>query len=275
VISIRAGLDASHKIVSWNYEVIGAGSRGAEQFYDIPHHRTVVRGGWQGNENGMHPFAIGPWRAPGANANCFARESHIDQLAVTAGMDPIEFRMLNLADARMKRVLQAAADKFGWQPAVAPSKRGYGVAVGIDAGTYVATIAAVAVTPATGALKVVRMVCAQDMGVVVNPEGATQQMEGCLTMGLGYALSEEVRFANGQVLDRNFGTYTLPQFSWVPKIETAILDSPDVPAQGGGEPAIVTVGAALANAVFDATGARVVQLPLTDARVKAAMARTL
>ncbi|HET7251766.1 MAG TPA: molybdopterin cofactor-binding domain-containing protein [Gemmatimonadales bacterium] len=273
VISIRAGLDTSHKIVSWNYEVIGAGGRGAEQFYDIPHHRTVVRGGWQGNDNAMHPFAIGPWRAPGANANCFARESHIDQLAVKSGMDPVAFRMLNLSDARMKRVLQAAADKFGWRPAAAPSRRGYGVALGIDAGTYVATIVEVAVAPATGALTVERMVCAQDMGVVVNPEGAMQQMEGCLTMGLGYALSEEVRFANGQVLDRNFGTYTLPHFSWLPKIETVILDSPDTPAQGGGEPAIVTVGAALANAVFDATGARVVQLPLTEARVKAALAR--
>lgn len=272
VISIRAGLDAAHRIVSWDYEVIGAGNRGAEQFYDIPNHRTAVRGGWQGNENGMHPFAIGPWRAPGANANCFGRESHIDQLAVKAGMDPVAFRMLNLSDARMKRVLQAAADKFGWRPAVGPSKRGYGVALGIDAGTYVATIAQVAVTPATGELQVVRMVCAQDMGVVVNPEGATQQMEGCLTMGLGYALSEEVRFANGRVLDRNFGTYTLPHFSWVPQIETVILDSPDLPAQGGGEPAIVTVGAALANALFDASGARVVQLPLTAARVKAALA---
>jgi len=77
----------------------------------------------------------------------------------------------------------------------------------------------------------------------------------------------------GDRLDRNFGTYTLPHFSWVPKIETVILDSPDTPAQGGGEPAIVTVGAALANALFDATGARVVQLPLTEARVKAALAQ--
>ena len=277
VISIRAGLDAAHRIVSWNYEVIGAGGRGAEQFYDIPHHRTVVRGGWGSNEGGMHPFAVGPWRAPGANANCFARESHIDQLAVKAGMDPIEFRLRNLADARMQRVLKAAADKFGWQPQAGggPSKRGYGVAVGIDAGTYVATIVEVTVTPATGAVKVVRMVCAQDMGVVVNPVGAAQQMEGCLTMGLGYALTEEVRFANGQVLDRNFSSYTIPHFSWVPEIETVILESPDTPAQGGGEPAIVPVGAALANAVFDATGARVVQLPLTPLRVKAALARNM
>jgi len=272
VITIRAGVDASNRIALWQYEVIGAGGRGAEQFYDIPNHRTVVRAGWGSNENGMHPFAVGPWRAPGANANTFARESHIDQLAVKAGMDPVEFRLRNLADARMKRVLQAGADKFGWKPQPGPSKRGYGVALGIDAGTYVGTIAQVAVASDTGAIKVVRMVCAQDMGVVVNPEGAAQQMEGCLTMGLGYALSEEVRFANGRVLDRNFNTYTLPHFSWVPEIETVILDSPDIPAQGGGEPAITTVGASLANAVFDATGARVLQLPLTPARVKAALA---
>jgi len=274
VIKIRAGLDAAKKIVSWDYEVIGAGSRGADQFYAIPHHRTVVRGGWNANTNNMHPFAIGPWRAPGANANVFARESHIDVLAAKVGVDPVEFRMNNLVDARMKRVLQAAAEKFGWTPAVAPSKRGVGVSCGIDAGTYVAAMAEVKVNASTGAVQVVRVVCAQDMGVLVNPEGAKQQIEGCITMGLGYTLAEEVRFRNGVVLDKNYGTYTLPQFSWVPKIETVILDSPDLPAQGGGEPAIINMGAVVANAVFDAVGARVVQLPMTPARVKEAMGRT-
>jgi len=117
----------------------------------------------------------------------------------------------------------------------------------------------------------VRLLAAQDMGVVVNPEGATQQMEGCLTMGLGYSLAEEVHFKNGKVLDTNFDTYQLPRFSWLPKIETVILESPDLAAQGGGEPAIVPVGAVLANAVFDAVGARVRQLPMTPARVLAAM----
>src|SRR5204862_229830 len=160
----------------------------------IPHHRTLVRGSWGANTNQMHPFGIGPWRAPGANANVFARESHIDALAAKAGLDPVEFRMRNLANTRMKRVLQAAADKFGWKPAVSPSRRGFGVSLGIDAGTYVASIAEVKVNPGTGAVQVVRVVCAQDMGVLVNPEGATQQMEGCITMGLGYTLAEEVRF---------------------------------------------------------------------------------
>ena len=272
VITIRAGIDAAKKIVSWNYEVIGAGERGSQQFYDVANHKTVVRGGWNANQNGMHPFGIGPWRAPGANANTFAREVHIDMLAQKAGMDPVAFRQLNLTkNARMLRVLNAAAEKFGWQGQVAPSRRGFGVALGDDAGTFVASIAQVKVDAATGAVQVVRVVCAQDMGVVVNPAGAMQQLEGCITMGLGYTLAEEVRFKNGEVLDKNFPTYHLPRFSWVPKIEGVLLNSPDLPAQGGGEPAIVTMGAAVANAVYDAIGARVTQLPLTPARVKAAM----
>ena len=274
VINIRAGLDAKGKMVSWDYEVIGAGGRGAEQPYDVAHHRTVVRGGWNANTNNMHPFGIGPWRAPGANANVFARESHIDILAAKIGVDPVQFRLNNLADARMRRVLQAAVEKFAYRQQAAPSKRVLGVSIGIDAGTYVATIAQVKVDAATGAVQVERVVCAQDMGVLVNPMGATQQMEGCITMGLGYVLSEEVRFNNGEVLDKNFTTYTLPHFSWVPKIETVILDSPDVPAQGGGEPAIINMGSAIANAVFDATGVRIALLPLTKERVKAALAKS-
>jgi CO/xanthine dehydrogenase Mo-binding subunit len=109
------------------------------------------------------------------------------------------------------------------------------------------------------------------MGVVVNPEGAHQQMEGCIAQGLGYVFTEEVRFKNGQVLDRNFDTYELPRFSWMPKVETVILDSPDLPAQGGGEPAIIVMGAVVANAIFDAAGARMRQMPFTPDRVKAAL----
>ena len=273
VINIRAGVDAAKRIVSWDYEVIGAGERGSRLYYDVPNHRTMVRGSWNANVNAMHPFGIGPWRAPGANANVFARESHIDVMAAKVAMDPVEFRLLNLKDARMKRVLEACAKKFGWTPKSGPSKRGVGVACGDDAGTYVASMAEVKVDAATGAVKVVRVVCVQDMGVVVNPEGAMQQLEGCITMGLGYTLAEEVRFKAGEVLDKNFAGYGLPKFSWVPKIEGVLLDSPDLPAQGGGEPAIINLGAVVANAVFDATGARVVQLPLTPARVKAAMGK--
>lgn len=274
VIKLRSGLDAEGRIPLWDYQVFAAGERGSEHFYDIPNHRTLSAGGWGGgNPAGYHPFAVGPWRGPGANTNCFARESHIDMLAAAAGADPVEFRRKNMKDPRMLRVLEAAAAKFGWTPKGAPSARGVGVACGIDAGTYVTLMAEVAVNKGTGAVQVKRIVCAQEMGVVVNPEGALQQIEGCLTMGLGYALTEEVPFAGGEVKARNFDTYELPRFSWLPKLEAVIVDAPEIPAQGGGEPAIVPVGAVIGNAIFDAVGARVRRMPMTPARVKEAIAR--
>jgi isoquinoline 1-oxidoreductase len=112
------------------------------------------------------------------------------------------------------------------------------------------------------------------MGIVVNPDGAAMQIEGCVTMGLGYTLSEQVRFRGGRVLERNFGTYRIPRFSWLPEIETVLVANDELDPQGGGEPAIVGVGAAVANAIFDATGARVFQLPLTPERVRAAIEST-
>ena len=192
-------------------------------------------------------------------------------MAAAAGIDPVEFRLNNLSDDKMIRVLKAAAETFGWTPAKAPSKRGYGVACGIDAGTYVAAIAEVVVDAKTGAVQVKRVACAQDMGLVINPEGAKIQMEGCITMGMGYALTEEVHFKGRKVLDTNFDSYEIPRFTWVPRIETVILDAKDQPPQGGGEPAIVLMGAVIANAIHDATGARLCQLPMTPARVKAAI----
>ena len=147
------------------------------------------------------------------------------------------------------------------------------MACGIDAGTYVATMAEVKVDPATGQVNVTRVVCAQDMGIVVNPEGAKMQVEGGITMGLGYTLSEELRFRGGEILDRNFGTYAIPRFSWVPKIEVVLVKNDDLAPQGGGEPSITTSGAVIANAVFDATGARLFRLPMTADRVREAIAK--
>jgi nicotinate dehydrogenase subunit B len=271
VVKITAGVGEGGRIISWDYTTYFAGSRGAEQFYDIPNHRTAAAPeGWRGGP-GTHPFATGAWRAPGNNTNTFARESHVDVLAAAAGIDPVEFRLRNLSDPKMKRVLETTAASFGWQSSTAPSGRGQGIALGIDAGTFVGLAVEVAVDPKTGRVRVVRMVCAQDMGLVINPEGATIQMEGCLTMGLGYALSEEVRFSGRRVLDTNFDTYEIPRFSWLPEIETVLIDAVDQPPQGGGEPAIIVVGAAIANAIFDAVGARVLRMPMTADRVLAAI----
>jgi isoquinoline 1-oxidoreductase len=271
IVKVRSGVNGSGTITLWDYAVYFAGSDGAELFYDIPHHKEISRGGWQ-SSGGSHPFGTGPWRAPATNTNSFARESQIDVMAARLGKDPVEFRLAHLKDPRMRRVLEAAAQKFGWKPARAPSGRGCGVACGIRSGAYVATMAEVEIDRATGKVQVKRMVHAQDMGLVINPEGARQQVEGSLIMGLGYALKEEIHFKNGEIFDLSFETYQIPRFSWTPAIETVLIEE-NAPPQGGGEPAIVCVGAVTANAIFDAVGARVYQLPMTPERILAAMKR--
>lgn len=272
VVKIRAGLTRDGKISFWDFNVVGAGEREADTFYDIPNHRALSAGGWQGgNPPGMHPFGVGAWRAPSANTNSFARESHMDSMAAQAGADPLEFRLKHLSDVRMRRVLEAAAKQFGWKPAKAPSGRGVGVACGVYSGACVATMAEVSVNRSTGHVQVKRIVSALDVGWVVNPDGMRQQMEGCLTMGLGYALTEEVHFNNGEVLDRNFGSYEIPRFSWIPKIDTILMDNPGAAPLGGGEPPIITVGAVIANAIYDAASVRMLQLPMTPERIVAAL----
>jgi isoquinoline 1-oxidoreductase len=273
VVKIKSGIDSAGKITLWDYHVYFAGSRSAEQFYDVPHNLLRAYGQWGRDTTNAHPFATGPWRAPGANINVFARESQIDIMAAKAKADPLEFRLNNTSDKRMRSVLQAAAEKFGWKKAAAPSGRGWGIACGIDAGTYVALIAEVAVDKSTGSVQVKRIVCAQEMGVVINPDGAKMQMEGCIAMGLGYALSETLRFKGGEVLDKNFNTYELPRFSRIPEIEAILVKNDELTPQGGGEPAIVPVGGAIANAIYDAVGARIFQMPMTPDLVKKALAR--
>ena len=271
VVKIKAGIDGSGRMTLWDYSVYFAGERGSQQYYDIPHHRTTVFGsGWRGGA-GTHPFATGPWRAPANNTNTFARESHVDRLAAAAGMDPLEFRLKNLKDEKMIRVLREAARVFGWSPGKAPSGRGYGLATGIDAGTYVAHMAEVEVDKKTLEVRVKRVVCAQDMGLSINPEGAKIQIEGCVTMGLGYALREDIHFKGGEILDTNFDTYEIPRFSWLPRIETVLVDDKNATPQGGGEPAIIAMGAVIANAIFDAVGARLRQRPMTPERIKQAL----
>jgi nicotinate dehydrogenase subunit B len=265
VVKITSGIDKEGMIRLWDYHEYFAGSRGSDTIYDVPNQRTTS---WSAGNT--HPFGTGAWRAPGNNTNSFSRESQIDMLASKAGIDPVEFRLKNLKDPRMIAVIKALVEKCSWKPAKSPSGRGYGIACGFDAGSYVAHMAEVKVDKKTGHVQVLRVVCAQEMGFCVNPEGALIQMEGCITMGLGYALTEEVEFTGGDVKTENFGTYDIPKFSWLPKIETVILDRKE-PPQGGGEPAIITMGGLISNAIFDATGARLYQLPMTPARILEAL----
>ncbi|MBZ5499291.1 MAG: molybdopterin-dependent oxidoreductase [Acidobacteriia bacterium] len=271
VVKIKSGITAAGKICLWDYNVYAAGARSSEQFYDVPNSIIRVYGQGMGGGGSVHPFGTGAWRAPGAPVNVFARESQIDIMAASAKMDPLEFRLNNTSDLRMRTVLQAAADQFPWKKAAAPSGRGYGIACGIDAETYVAQIVEVAVDKASGKVKVKRVVCAQDMGFAVNPEGAKMQMEGCITMGLGYTLSEDISFKGGQIFTTNFDTYEIPHFSGVPAIEAILVKNDELAPKGGGEPAIVPLGGAVANAIFDASGARLYQFPMTPERIKEAL----
>lgn len=272
VIKIRSGVTGEGKLALWDQQIYGAGDREAKPHYDIPHQRTVSAGGWGGgNPPGMNPFGVGPWRAPSVNSNTFGRESHMDVMAAQLGVDPLEFRLNNLNHPRMRRVLEAAAKRFGWQPHGKPSGRGIGVACGLYANACNATMAEVAVDKSSGAVRVKRVVMALDVGVVLNPDGIRQQIEGCITMGLGYALTEEVRFRGGEVLEENLTDYRIPRFSWLPEMDIILIDNPETQALGAGEPPIITMGAVLANAIYDATGARLLQLPMTPERIKSAM----
>jgi len=265
-VSIDSGLDASGKIAFWDFQVFFAGDRSSQMIYDTAHVRTRSVGGFGGG--GPHPFGTGAWRGPGSNTNIFARESHIDVMAARAGMDPVEFRLKNLADTRMTRVLKAAAEAFKWSPAKAPSRRGVGVALLDYLNTYLAAMAEIAVDEAAGRIRVKRVTVAQDLGQVVNPEGTMMQMEGCVVMGLSSVLTEEIRFDGGEIRNENFDSYEITRFSQVPEIQTVLVDNPDLAPQGCGEPTITCMAALLANALFDATGVRLFRLPLSPERVK-------
>jgi isoquinoline 1-oxidoreductase len=273
VVEIRSGLTGEGKLAFWEYKAYGGGPQESQTFYDVSNQRTVWAGSWQAaiNPPGLHPLGVGTWRAPAGPTNTFARESHMDVLAARAGADPVEFRLRNLSDKRMRRVLETAAQKFAWMPAKAPSGRGVGVSCGIYSGTYMVTMAEVSVDKKTGQAKVKRVVFAHDQGPTVSPEGTRQQIEGAIIMGLGYALTEEVRFKDGEVLSRNFDTYEIPRFSWLPKIEIVLIDNPEAAVSGCGEPPVINMGAVVANAIFDAVGVRLLHLPMTRERVLAAL----
>lgn len=267
---VRSGIDREGKITFWDFSVWCAGDRGSETIYDVPNQKTTVYD--QGdNDPQIHPFAIGPWRAPANSNNTHAREMQVSLMAARAGIDQLEFRYKNLKDEKMIAVLKALAEKFGYTPAKGPSGRGFGIACGTDVDTWVAVMVEVKVDKKTGHIQVVRATCSQDMGMCVNPQGTLLQIEGCITMGLGYCLTEELKFDGTKMITQNYDTYEIPRFSWVPEINAVILDRMDQPPHGGGEPAIICMGGAVASAVFDATGAVITHMPMTPDRVLEAL----
>jgi CO/xanthine dehydrogenase Mo-binding subunit len=217
-------------------------------------------------------------RDPNGPAGTFACESFIDELAAAAGADAIEFRMRHVDDPRAKAVLTAATEHARWEHRPSPNPHhgralaGRGVALSLRGGTYVATVAEVEIDSASGAVRVKRLVCAHDCGLIVNPEALRGTIQANLVQSLGRTLKEEVTFDKSRVTSVDWNTYPVARWADVPEIEVVLLNRTDLPSSGAGEPSSRPTAAAIANAVFDAAGVRLRRVPLTPARVKAALA---
>jgi CO/xanthine dehydrogenase Mo-binding subunit len=229
------------------------------------------------------PFFTGPLRAPERLQNTFAHECFMDEVAAKVGADPLEYRLRHLRDPRLVAVVKAAgvAAKWDARPSPRPKRPATGLASGRgiacvlyegDNG-YVAMVAEVSVDQATGVIAVTRLVGALDCGPISNPNGVRSQFEGGALHGMSRALHEEVTWNERQVTSVDWRGYrTFPVGTKVPTVECVLIDRPDVEANGAGETAITVTAAAIGNAVFDATGARLREVPFTPARVKAALA---
>ncbi|OGO50105.1 MAG: hypothetical protein A2148_07275, partial [Chloroflexi bacterium RBG_16_68_14] len=259
LFQVRSGFKSDGTVVAWEFKAYHAGDRpfigrrGSDTPYDIPNVQVTVF-------SSESPLRTGSYRSLGGALNHFAREVHMDEIAEAVGLDPVELRLRNLSHPRFRRVLETAAERFGWSGAKPPSRRGVGVAIGLDVGSYVATCVQLGVQGSE--VKVERVAAALDCGLTVNPEGAANQVEGCIVMGMGTALYEAVDFQGGSLLNSSFARYRVPRINNAPAIDVALVGDPGTPSSGAGEPAIVPIAAAIANAVFDLTGERHRELPI-------------
>src|ERR1041385_355560 len=261
VIDIKSGVKADGTITAWEFHNYNSGSAGIQIKYDIPN--TNI----QFHESNS-PLRQGSYRGLAATANHFARECHIDELANAVKMNPLEFRLRNIKDQRLRAVLQAATKAFGWDKTKTVVGRGFGLSCGFEKGSYVATCAEVAMVPdaknrKNSQVRIVRVVEAFECGAVVNPLHLKNQIEGAIVQAVGGALFEAIQFENGKILNGRFADYRLPRFGDAPMIEVVLVDRKDLPSEGAGETPIVGLAPAVSNAIFNATGIRLRSLPLT------------
>jgi isoquinoline 1-oxidoreductase len=263
LIEVKAGATKDGTLIAWEFHNYNSGGSALQTPYVVPN----VRHEFHATDS---PLRQGSYRALAATANHFARESHMDDLAQALKLDPLEFRLRNLKDERLRAVLEAAAQRFGWGKVKAETGRGFGLAGGTEKGSYVATCAEVEADVKTGRVRVVRLVSAFECGAVVNPDHLKNQVEGAAVMGLGGALFEAIRFDKGKVLNPHFADYRVPRFADAPAQEVVLLDRKDLPSAGAGETPIVAVAPAVGNAIFAATGVRLRSLPMVPNGLKSA-----
>jgi nicotinate dehydrogenase subunit B len=245
----------------------GDGDRNAVPSYELP--RKAIRNHLLLDA----PVRNGSFRTLGAHGNIFAIESFIDELADVAGIDPLAFRLAHLRDPRARAVLQAAADKAGWIPGKkGDGRRGRGLAFCRykSIGMYAAAVVDVEVERKSGLVKVPRVVMAADIGFVVNPDGAKNQLEGGIIQAVSLTLKEQVGFDRREITSRDWSGYPILTFSEVPSVEVILMDRSE-PSLGAGEGSLPPTSAALANAFAHATGRRLRELPMTPERVKASL----
>jgi CO/xanthine dehydrogenase Mo-binding subunit len=303
VTHIQAGIDDSGKIASWSYELWsnphgsrpgpagallparhlaspfppevpelrispnGNGDRNADPLYAIPSKRVI----WHFIKD--MPLRVSALRALGAYANVFSIESTMDELAILAGADPVEFRLAHLEDQRARDVVQTAADKFGWAGAALPEGHGKGFAFARykNSAAYMALALEVEVQKETGRCRVVRVAAAIDSGEVVNPDGIRNQTEGGIIQATSWTLYEAVSFDRTRITSTDWASYPILRFAHVPdSIDVEVMSRPGEPFLGTGEAAQGPTPAAIGNAIRNATGLRLTDLPFRPARLRAA-----
>jgi isoquinoline 1-oxidoreductase len=264
VIDITSGVRNDGTLTSWEAHNYQSGGQGLQSPYNIPAANQKTQ-----FHQTRAPLTIGSYRCLAATANNFAREVHMDELARLLKMDPLEFRLKNLTNDRLRAVFEAAAKAFGWGAAKASAGRGFGIAGGTEKNSYLATCAEVLADTASGTVKVVRAVSAFDCGAIVNPNHLKNQIEGAIMMGLGGGLFEAMEFKDGMITNGRLSEYRVPRFSDAPKIEIVILDRKDKASAGAGETPIIGIAPAISNAIFDATAIRLRNLPMIRDGLKA------
>jgi isoquinoline 1-oxidoreductase len=255
VIEIKAGATKEGKLTSWEFHNHNSGPSGIETPYDTQAVKIEF--------HPIHsPLRQGSYRGLAATANHFARESTINDLADAVKMDPLEFRLKNLSEQRMKDVLNAAAKKFGWTGRPTTPGRGIGIACGTEKGSFIATCAEVAIND-DGDLKVTRVVAAFECGAIINPNHLENQIQGSIIQGLGGALFEQVDFKDGKLLNGQMSKYRVPRFSDTPELEVVMVNRTDLAPAGAGETPIMAIAPAVRNAIANATGKKLYALPLS------------
>ena len=292
LLDVRASLDRDNRIASWETQMwLPANVQGSRPLLAADEAGVAQphgRGAGQISQNGDPPYpasnvkVVVHWlkqtplrlsnlRAPGKIANVFAVESFTDELASAAGVDPLEFRLRGLTDSRAIDVIKRATEMIGWESRPSPNTRPQPGNVRIGRGmayvrykqmeNYVAMAMEVAIDRSTGKINVRRITCAHDCGLVINPDGLRNQIEGCVLQTLGRTLHEETTFDRSRVTSVDWKSYPILSFSEVPTVEVALIDRPTLQAMGAGEAATAPVAAALGNAIFDATGVRLRRVP--------------